>query len=320
MPAILPTNPIDSDPMLSRFFLPYQIHWIQVEDSFHAQKRQVFALAEKSVRIGWTYADAFKNVRKRLRFTKRDYLFATKDYPSALEYMRLCYDFAGLLEAVASIDGIARIRFASPHPRHVSPRLLATIRDIPQVCKHLHLPVQSGSTTVLGRMRRRYTRESYLDLLDLARNTVPGLAISTDMIVGFPGETAADFEQTLSLTRAARYHSMYSFKYSERPNTLASKRLEDDVPEEEKSRRIVELQGVQRDIQSGLHQGMVGQHVDVLIDSVSRRRDSEVSGRTSGNTVVNVPGSRDWIGRTIAVTIRRAGPNSVWGEASAGSA
>jgi phage FluMu gp28-like protein len=99
----VPTTRIDSDPMLSRFFLPYQVHWIQVEDSFHAQKRQVFALAEKSVRIGWTYADAFKNVRKRLRFKKRDYLFATKDYPSALEYMELCYRFAGLFDFTRAV-------------------------------------------------------------------------------------------------------------------------------------------------------------------------------------------------------------------------
>src|SRR6478736_10151545 len=114
MPAILPTNPIDSDPMLSRFFLPYQIHWIQVEDSFHAQKRQVFALAEKSVRIGWTYADAFKNVRKRLRFPKRDYLFATKDYPSALEYMRMCKEVVRMFNLGHSIVSQGEENFRLP--------------------------------------------------------------------------------------------------------------------------------------------------------------------------------------------------------------
>jgi tRNA-2-methylthio-N6-dimethylallyladenosine synthase len=229
-------------------------------------------------------------------------------------------DFAGLLEAVASVPGIRRIRFASPHPRHVTPRLIAAMRDIPQVCKHLHLPVQSGSTRVLQAMRRRYTRDSYFDLIDQIRDAIPGIALSTDMIVGFPGETAGDFEDTLSLTARVGFHSMFSFKYSERPNTLASKRLEDDVPEEEKSRRIIALQALQRDIQSRLFERMVGTSVDVLVDASSRRRDWELSGRTTGNTVVNLPGSRDLIGRIVAVTVRRAGPNSVWGEASTGSA
>jgi tRNA-2-methylthio-N6-dimethylallyladenosine synthase len=194
------------------------------------------------------------------------------------------------------------------------------MRDIPQVCQHLHLPVQSGSTRVLQAMRRRYTRDSYFDLIDRIRDAIPGIALSTDMIVGFPGETAGDFEDTLSLTARVGFHSMFSFKYSERPNTLASKRLEDDVPEEEKSRRIIALQALQRDIQSRLFERMVGTSVDVLVDASSRRRDWELSGRTTGNTVVNLPGSRDLIGRIVPVTVRRAGPNSVWGEASTGSA
>jgi tRNA-2-methylthio-N6-dimethylallyladenosine synthase len=136
------------------------------------------------------------------------------------------------------------------------------------------------------------------------------------MIVGFPGETAADFDDTLSLTEAVRYHSMFSFKYSPRPNTLADKRMQDDVPEEEKTRRIVELQALQRSIQSDIHAGMVGQVVDVLVDSVSRRRETELSGRTSQNTVVNLPGSPEWLGRTLPVRIERAGPHSVWGQVS----
>ncbi len=232
---------------------------------------------------------------------------------------RAC-DFAGLLESVHEIPGIDRIRFASPHPRHVSDRLVAAIRDLPKVCKHLHLPVQSGSTRVLGLMRRRYSRESYLEIVRRVREAVPGVALSTDMIVGFPGETADDFEETLTLMSAVEYHSIFSFKYSERPNTLAAKRYADDVPEEEKTRRIVELQALQRRIQLRMFEAAVGQTVDVLIDAASRRRDSEVSGRTSGNTVVNLPGPREWIGRITPVIIRRAGPNSLWGEPLATSA
>jgi len=163
-------------------------------------------------------------------------------------------------------------------------------------------------------MRRRYSRESYVELIDRVRETISGISITTDMIVGFPGETDADFDQTLSLTARVRYHSMFSFKYSERPNTLAAKRYADDVREEEKTRRIVELQQLQRQIQLELHGAMVGQSLDVLLDAHSRRRPWELSGRTTGNTVVNVPADSAWIGRTVPVTIRRAGPNSVWGE------
>ena len=223
-------------------------------------------------------------------------------------------DFPALLEEVHKINGIDRIRFASPHPRHTSDRLIAAVRDLPKVCKHLHLPVQSGSTQVLSLMRRRHTREHYLDLVARIRAAIPNVQLSTDMIVGFPGETEADFEETLSLAQAVRYHSMFSFKYSQRPNTLASKRMPDDVPETEKTRRIVALQALQRSIQSDLFQRSIGLTQQVLVDATSRRREWELTGRTSGNTVVNFPGPPQWLGRFLQVVIRRAGPNSVWGE------
>jgi tRNA-2-methylthio-N6-dimethylallyladenosine synthase len=223
-------------------------------------------------------------------------------------------DFPALLEAVHEVPGIERIRFASPHPRHTSDRLIAAVRDLPKVCKHLHLPVQSGSTGVLQRMRRRYRREDYLDTVGKIREAIPNIQLSTDMIVGFPGETREDFEETLSLTESVRYHSMFSFKYSERPNTLASKRMPDDVPEEEKTRRIVALQQLQRRIQWGLHEEAVGRRVEVLVDHTSRRREWELSGRTTGNTVVNFPGDPSLVGQLVSVTVKRAGPNSVWGE------
>ena len=224
-------------------------------------------------------------------------------------------DFTGLLEAVHDVPGIERIRFASPHPRHFSPRFLDAMRRLPKICRHLHLPVQSGSTPVLEAMRRRYTRDSYLELVDRIRESLPDVALSTDMIVGFPGETERDFDDTLSLTARVRYHSMFSFKYSPRPNTLADKRLADDVPEDEKTRRIVALQAAQRAIQTELNAGLVGTAVDVLVDAASRRRDTEVSGRTSQNVVVNMPGPAAWIGRTVRVTVERAGAHSVWGQA-----
>jgi tRNA-2-methylthio-N6-dimethylallyladenosine synthase len=224
-------------------------------------------------------------------------------------------DFPTLLERVSLIPGIDRIRFASPHPRHVTPRLIEVIRDVPEVCKHLHLPVQSGSDAVLKAMRRRYTRQEYLELVDRLRAAVPGIALSTDMIVGFPTETAADFDLTLNLANRARFHAMYSFKYSARPNTLADKRLPDAVPEADKTTRILALQQLQRDIQWSLHQAAVGTTETVLIDAISRRRDTELAGRTSGNTVVNFPGDAGtMIGELMDVHITEAAPNSLRGE------
>jgi tRNA-2-methylthio-N6-dimethylallyladenosine synthase len=222
-------------------------------------------------------------------------------------------DFAGLLEAVDAIPGVDRIRFASPHPRHVTLRLVEAIASLPHVCKHIHLPVQSGSTRILTAMRRRHTREDFLELVGRLKARVPEIRLSTDMIVGFPGETDADFAETLSLTEAVGFHSMFSFKYSERPNTLAAKRLPDEVPEDEKTRRLTELQARQTDIQQALHQQTVGQSVEVLVDSISRRRETELSGRTTGNTVVNFPGDPAQLGALVLVRIERAGAHSLWG-------
>src|SRR5262249_37650675 len=154
----------------------------------------------------------------------------------------------GLLEAIHAIDGIERIRFASTHPRHFTSAFLEAMRRLPKICRHLHLPVQSGSTRVLAAMRRRYTRESYLALVDDIRRRLPDVALSTDMIVGFPGETEEDFDATMSLIDEVGFNSIFSFKYSARPNTLAEQRLPEDVPEDEKTRRIVALQARQREI------------------------------------------------------------------------
>ena len=223
-------------------------------------------------------------------------------------------DFAALLERVAAVPGVRRIRFASPHPRHTSERLIAAVRDIPQVCKHVHLPVQSGSTRILTAMRRRHTREQYLELVDRIRGAIPNVTLSTDMIVGFPGETRGDFDATLSLLEAVRFHGLFSFKYSVRPNTLASKRMPDDVTVGEKTTRIMELQAAQRRIQLELLQSAVGTVEEVLVDSTSRRRETEVSGRTSGNTIVNFAGGRELIGQLVPVRITEAAPNSLRGE------
>ena len=243
-----------------------------------------------------------------------------------LPTIRAC-DFAGLLEAVHEVPGCQRIRFASPHPRHASERLIGAVRDLPRVCKHLHLPVQSGSTRVLQAMRRRHSREDYLPWWTASGSTCPAVTLSTDMIVGFPGETAEDFEQTLSLLDVVQYHSVFSFKYSPRPGTLAAQRMPDDVDDAEKTRRIVALQSAQRAIQLQLNEAEVGRAVEVLVDSVSRRGDGELAGRTDGNTVVNfrapadtdAEGAQAWLGRLVPVRVTRAGPHSLSGEVLEGS-
>ena len=234
-------------------------------------------------------------------------------------------DFPELLSLINNIYGVERIRFASPHPRHTGKRLIQAIRDLPHLCKHLHLPVQSGSTQILRAMKRRHSREEYLDLISLLRETVPEIQISTDVIIGFPGESQKDFESTLSLVEQVGYHSMFSFKYSPRPNTLASKRMRDDVAEEEKTTRIVNLQSLQKKIQTELNRKAIGKTVEVLIDTVSDRGKTELSGRTSGNTVVSFPPLdaekekftiNSWVGRLAKVNVKRAGPHSLWGEMS----
>ncbi len=223
-------------------------------------------------------------------------------------------DFAALLERVSAVPGIRRIRFASPHPRHATDRLIAAIRDLPKVCRHFHLPVQSGSNAVLQAMRRRYSREDYLVLVARLRAEVPGISISTDVIVGFPGETEGHFELTMDLVREVRFSSMYSFKYSPRPNTLAFKRMADDVLESDKTRRIMALQALQAEIQLELYQQQIGSVVEVLVESKSRRRDWELAGRTAGWVLVNFSGSEDLIGQLVQVRVTSAAPNSLRGE------
>ena len=224
-------------------------------------------------------------------------------------------DFAALLEAVHDVpassgfDLPARIRAMC---RLVSFRPFAICRRCAStsICRCSRAR-RACSRPCAAATRARAISSSW----PCCAQTVPGITLSTDMIVGFPGETDTEFEETLSLTRLVRYESMFSFKYSERPNTLALKRLPDDVSEDEKTRRIVALQALQREVQLELHQAVIGETFDVLVDSVSRRREWELSGRTSGNTVVNFPGPKEWLGRTVPVRITRAGAFSIGGEA-----
>jgi tRNA-2-methylthio-N6-dimethylallyladenosine synthase len=222
--------------------------------------------------------------------------------------------FAELLLAVAEVRGIRRVRFMTSHPRDLGGDIVAAIEASPAVCDHVHLPVQSGSTDVLRAMRRSYTREEYLEKISLIRGARLPISITTDIIVGFPGETEEDFEETLSLLDLAQFDGVYSFGYSPRPNTPAGV-MADPVPESEKVRRLQTLQERQRAIQWHRNEGLVGRVFEVLVEGA--RRERQWAGRTSSNLVLNFASSRtDLLGEYVQARVTVAGPNSLKGEES----
>jgi tRNA-2-methylthio-N6-dimethylallyladenosine synthase len=197
--------------------------------------------------------------------------------------------FERLLEQVAGIDPLLRVRFATSHPKDLSDTLLKVIARHPNLCQAIHLPAQSGSSTVLERMKRRYTREHYMDRIRAIRQYLPGASISTDIIAGFCGETEEEHRQTLSLMEWAAYDFAYMFKYSERPDTYAAEKLEDDVPEEVKSRRLNEIIELQAKLSLQSKEGDVGQSCEVLVEGISKKSADQLYGRTSQNKVVVFP-------------------------------
>ncbi|MGB8494522.1 MAG: tRNA (N6-isopentenyl adenosine(37)-C2)-methylthiotransferase MiaB [Candidatus Acidiferrum sp.] len=222
--------------------------------------------------------------------------------------------FSELLAAVAEVPGIRRVRFMTSHPRDFGKDIVEAIEAVPAICDHVHLPVQSGSTAVLRAMARTYTREEYLEKIAMLRAARRRISITTDLIVGFPGEREKDFEETLSLMDAVKYDGTFSFKYSPRPNT-PSLEMEDAIPEEEKSRRLGILQARQRDIQIEKNARLVGHVFEVLVEGKSRR-ENQWMGHTSCNRVLNFTSSaKDLLGHYVQVRVTGAGPNSLVGEA-----
>ena len=221
--------------------------------------------------------------------------------------------FAELLLAVARVPGIRRVRFTTSHPSDFTLDIVEAMEAQPKVCEHVHLPVQSGSTKVLRAMQRTYTREQYLEKVAMIRGARRPIAITTDIIVGFPGESEADFEETLSLLDQVRYDSLFSFKYSPRPNT-ASLRLNDVVPEEEKSRRLAVLQDKQREIQSAGNKQLIGETFEVLVSGKSRR-ENQWSGYTSSCRLANFTShAKELLGTYVQVRVTGATPNSLVGD------
>lgn len=220
--------------------------------------------------------------------------------------------FSELLVAVAEVPGIRRVRFTTSHPRDFGKDIVEAMEAVPGICEHVHLPVQSGSTRVLKAMARTYTREEYLEKIALMKGAKREISITTDVIVGFPGETEKDFEETLSLMELVKYDGAFCFKYSPRPNTPSLK-MEDVIPEEEKSRRLAVLLEKQREIQRARNERLVGETLEVLVEGKSRR-ENQWSGHTSSNKVMNFTSQREEsLGDYVRVNVTGATPNSLVG-------
>ena len=220
--------------------------------------------------------------------------------------------FPDLLRAVAEIPGIRRVRFTTSHPNDFTREIIAAIDATPALCDHIHLPVQSGATSILKAMRRTYTREQYLEKIEWIRAARRPISITTDIIVGFPGESDAEFDESLSLLDAAQYDGVFSFTYSPRPNTSA-KDMSGAVPEEEKGRRLAALHARQREIQLARNESLVGQCFEVLVDGHHHSR-GQWAGRTSSNRIVNFSSREpDLLGQYRQVEIVAAGPFALVG-------
>ena len=223
------------------------------------------------------------------------------------------WDFAMLIRKMGEIPGMRRIRFTTSHPRDFGKPIIDAIAENPVLCNHVHLPVQSGSSSVLSAMQRQYTRDEYMRRIEWMKNSGRDIAITTDIIVGFPGETEADFEQTLQLLDEVEYDSIFSFKYSRRPNTPALS-LEDQISEEEKSRRLAIVQEWQRSIQIRRNAEYVGRVEEVMVEGFNKATGQWI-GRTSQHKTLNFTDSRENLtGQYLHARVLRAGPNSLAGE------
>lgn len=212
--------------------------------------------------------------------------------------------FSGLLRELDKIDGIERIRFMTSHPKDLSEELIYAIRDCSKVCEHLHLPIQSGSTKILKEMNRIYSKEHYLALIEKIKEEVPGISLTTDIIVGFPGESEEDFLDTLDVMERVRYDSAYTFLYSKRTGTPAAK-MEEQISEELKKERFQKLLEVQNRISKELNSELLDKEVEVLVDGVSKNNAEMYTGRTRTNKIVNFKGSEEMVGKLVRIKINK---------------
>ncbi len=222
-------------------------------------------------------------------------------------------NFANLITAVSEVNGIERIRFTSPHPKDFPESLIEVVHDNPKACKHIHLPLQAGSSRILDLMNRTYTREEYVALAKRLRETIPGLALTTDVIVGFPTETDAEYQETLEVMREVEFDAAFMFAYSVRKGTQAAERFVDDVSEEIKSARMVQQVELERQMSFKLNQAHLGQVFSVLVEGPAKKR-GQLMGRNDGNKIVVYPDSGAKPGDFVRVRINEATPNTLIGE------
>jgi len=223
-------------------------------------------------------------------------------------------DFPELLRRVAEISPLLRVRFATSHPKDISDKLLETMASMPNICKAIHLPAQSGSSEMLKRMNRKYTREWYLERVAAIRRYMPDCAITTDLIAGFAHETEEEHQETLSLMREVGYDFAYMFKYSERPGTFAERNLGDDIPEDVKTRRLTEIIELQNSLSEESNRRDVGKEFEILVETVSKRSDAQLSGRTSQNKMVVFDRGNHNIGDYVKVRITGCSSATLFGE------
>jgi tRNA-2-methylthio-N6-dimethylallyladenosine synthase len=228
-------------------------------------------------------------------------------------------DFAALLLRVADVDGIERVRFTSPHPKDFPRPLLHAIASHAKLCKHIHLPLQAGSDRILERMRRTYTKQEFLALVDEIRDTIPEVGLSTDIICGFPGETEAEFEDTVDVVERVRFDSAFVFKYSERRNTIAQRKFDDDVADAAKIARVVRINAIRKSISLARNRERIGRRVEVLLERPSRKSADDLLGRDDGNRCVVVPRGDLKPGDFTQVEIDAASANTLIGRACRGS-
>jgi tRNA-2-methylthio-N6-dimethylallyladenosine synthase len=228
-------------------------------------------------------------------------------------------DFADLLAAVADVDGIERVRFTSPHPSDATEAMIRVMATHPKVCKHIHLPLQAGSNDVLKRMRRTYTVEEYLSVLDALRTQVSGVAVTTDIIVGFPGETDADFRETVAVMERVRYDGAFMFKYSPRKGTTADRKFPDDVPDDVKGGRLRDIIALQENISREVYRSRIGANVNVLVEGVSKRNAQQLYGKSDDFKTTVFPRENASVGDLVQVRIEDASAHTLLGRVEAHS-
>jgi len=221
--------------------------------------------------------------------------------------------FSGLLKKLVRIVGLKRLRFITSHPKDISDELIASFVELKSLCPHIHLPVQSGSDNILKLMNRGYTRDKYISLIERLKKVRPDIIITSDMIVGFPGETEKDFKDSLSLIDEIEFDNVFSFKYSERPETMALQ-LPGKIGEKEKQRRLSILQEIQREITLSKNKFHEGTIQEILVEGPGKRGDGQLTGRTLGNKVVNFSARTDLKGQLVKVKIVKGFQNSLLGE------